>query len=251
MRVHAHEYWVQAEDFNPSINSVVSLQTMVGSDFIGEDVPNIADFYSDYSVLSAQGRFDVLGNLATTPPAYFTPDTTGTYIIGQRTNHQSLELEPDDFRKYLRKQGLDQILPHVKNLSSGRNEKLIQEKFSRCAKAIVQTKQAGDDSVLSEPLGYTLEIIPLSNPQGLLAGEEFTMQLLYKSQPLQGAQVMAMLQSQAENATHVRTDHNGIARFKLHDAGQWMFSAVHMIPYAGADARWESFWANLRFELKK
>ena len=41
----------------------------------------------------------------------------------------------------------------------------------------------------------------------------------------------------------------GRATFRLPHAGVWLVKAVHMIPFDGGKADWQSFWASLTFEI--
>lgn len=248
----AHEFWIQASDYMPKVGEVVSLTTNVGQDFVGKDVPNIEEFYTDYSVLSAQGRSPVLGSLATNPPAYIDIEQAGTYIVGHRTERSYIEIKAEKFSKYLESQSLDSIFPLMK--ARGLHGKLAKEVYSRCIKTIIQTndaksKEASADALLSTPLGYTLELIPLSNPAGFNPGDIFKLQLLYDGQALENAKLTAINKTDPEQKTVLRTDAQGMAAFELSKAGVWMIHGVHMIPVQRYEAVWESFWANLTFQI--
>lgn len=255
----AHEFWILADDFSPDINQTVSLRTEVGQVFVGDDVPNIEEFYSDYSVLSASGREPIQGNLATSPPAYFETTQAGSYIVGQRTLRSVVELEADEFVTYLKKQGMEYIIPRLteRNLDG----KLAKEAFSRCAKAIVQTSEPFgktpeiEQALLSTPLNYSYEIIPLSNPRLLKVGETFKIRLEYEGQPQANAEVLSIsqkttLQDQQYHGQRFRSNNRGIVEIPMTTAGIWMFSAVHMEQRNRYEADWESFWANLTFKIK-
>ncbi len=241
----AHEYWIEADNYAPAPGDRVALSTRVGQYFAGDEVLNIKDFYSDYSVNSIQGRIPVSGSLATTPPAYIDVADNGTYIVGQRTLRSQVEMNPKKFSEYLKKQGLLDTLQAVDYSKS--DEDPIVEDYSRCAKAIIQSSEQGSTSILSTPLGYTLELIPYSNPIQSSAGEVFRVQLLYKGSAMANAQITSLNKNHPESPIKTRTDSDGYSDITLPYAGIWMMSSVHIIPAENTD--WESFWANLTFQI--
>ncbi len=243
--VFAHEFWIETSNHSPSTGEVVSLSTHVGQTFAGDEVPNIKEFYSDYSVITPSGRSPVLGSLASDPPAYIEIKENGTYIVGQRTLRSWVELPPDEFIEYLNKQGMEFIVPQVAQNRSESNP--IREAYSRCVKSIIQTKLDGPSAHLSKALGYTLEIIPLSNPRNTIKNEMFEVQVLYEGNPLENAKIQGLNKMYADAPITTRTDARGIAKLELPYAGLWMFHTVHMI--ASTESDWESFWANLTFEI--
>jgi len=244
---YAHEYWIEADNYAPEPGNTVALTVRVGQDFVGEEVLNIKDFYSDYSVSSKAGRQPVSGSLATTPPAYITIAETGTYIVGQRTVRSQVKMNPEKFSQYLKKQGLDDALKNVDYSKSDENP--ITEDYSRCAKAIIRSGTMSETDVLSTALGYTLELIPYSDPARLKAGDTFTVQLRYEDQPMANAQITGLNKHKSEFPVKIRTDNEGYAHITLPYSGTWMLSSVYIIP--GIDSDWESFWANLSFSLSR
>lgn len=243
--IQAHEFWIEADNYRPEPGQVVALTTRVGQLFAGDEVLNIEQFYSDYSVASRKQRVAVSGSLATTPPAYIEIPEPGTYIVGQRTQRSQAKMNPQKFIAYLEKQGLNDALPLVDMSKSDDNP--ITEHYSRCVKAIIQSGAQPDTSILSTPLGYTLEIIPHSNPAATKPGEIFRVQLRYLDKPLHNAQITALNKQHPKHVIQTRTDLQGYAELELPYDGVWMLNAVHII--AAKQTDWESFWANLSFEL--
>lgn len=241
----AHEYWIEADNYRPDPGQVVALTTRVGQGFTGDEVLNIKLFYSDYSVVTRKQRKNVSGSLATTPPAYIETPVEGSYIVGQRTRRSRVEMDPQKFSAYLEKQGLEHVLQAVDWPKS--DESPITENYSRCVKAIIQSGPEPETDILSEALGYTLEIIPYSNPAQTQAGDLFRIQLLYEGKPLQNSQITALNKQYPEQAIKSRTDSEGYAQIVLPYGGIWMLNTVHII--AAQETDWESFWANLTFEV--
>jgi uncharacterized GH25 family protein len=83
------------------------------------------------------------------------------------------------------------------------------------------------DTSFSTPLGYTLEIIPLDNPANFRAGSNARFRVLYKGQPLAGAEVFAVYDYydyKTMNAYEQKgnTDRNGEITFRISNPGVWI-----------------------------
>jgi cobalt/nickel transport protein len=86
-----------------------------------------------------------------------------------------------------------------------------------------------------QPTGAKIEIIPLTRPYGLWAGNSFTGQVIYKGKPLAGADVEVecyndkgdmQIPAPAYLAQVVRTDANGVFNMALPFPGWWGFAAL-------------------------
>lgn len=243
--VEAHEYWIEAENYTPDAGQTVALTTRVGQFFAGDEVLNIEQLYSDYSVISRKQRINVSGSLATTPPAYIEIPEEGTYIVGQRTLRSQVKMDPEKFSNYLKAQGLDAALQKVDWSKS--DEDPIVENYSRCVKAIIQSGDQPETSILDTPFGYTLELVPHSDPKQTRAGDSFKIQLLFEGKPLNNAQITSINKQHPEKSIKTRTNIKGYADIALPYAGIWMLNTVHIINSKETD--WESFWANLTFSI--
>jgi uncharacterized GH25 family protein len=110
---------------------------------------------------------------------------------------------------------------------------------------------------LLRPVGLPAEIVPLTDP---LASEIFRVRVLFRGEPVAGALLNAWRRQldRADAPRHpprepvpavaqARTDSGGVAALLLHGRGEWLVSAVHMVPSSDAGADWESYWASLTF----
>ena len=94
----------------------------------------------------------------------------------------------------------------------------------------------GDVEGWSEPLGLKAEIVPLSRPSALYAGNVFQGQVLFNGKPVSGAEVEiewypgVEMTGQAPNATMVtqtvRADNQGIFTYAAPNSGWWGFAAL-------------------------
>ena len=97
-----------------------------------------------------------------------------------------MELKAEKFNKYVEEEGIEYI--RVERERRGESNSPALENFIRCAKALIQTGSASGN-VYREKLGYTLELIPQSDPYQLTKGEALEFELLFRDKPIHGLQL--------------------------------------------------------------
>ena len=90
-----------------------------------------------------------------------------------------------------------------------------------------------------QPVGLAMEIMPLTRPYGLYAGNSFTGQVQYQGKALPGCTVEVEYYNpdgakKAPTSSHitqeVRSDPNGVFSFSMPWKGWWGFAALHTDP---------------------
>jgi cobalt/nickel transport protein len=94
----------------------------------------------------------------------------------------------------------------------------------------------GAEEGWDEPLGLKMEIVPLTRPYGLYAGNSFSGQVFYKGKPLPGAEVEVEYYNQdgkrkapagAYVTQVVKADERGVFTWAMPWSGWWGFAALH------------------------
>lgn len=251
VRAEAHDFWIQPSSFRPQPGSRVSLDLRVGTHFQGEAVARNPERIERFFARVADAAdLPIAGVDGRAPAGYWSPATAGLTWIGYHSRPSSLELAAGKFESYLAEEGLERVI-ELRKLR-GESQSPGRERYSRCAKSLIQV--GGSESKESRAheikLGFPLEIFPEQNPYALRVGDAFTVRLYNLDQPLEGALVGCMAQSDPKAEVRVRTDAEGRARFTLAQNGVWLVRAVHMVRVpAGEVADWDSLWASLTFEL--
>jgi uncharacterized GH25 family protein len=251
----AHEYWLAPSSYSAPLGQTLAVQAYVGSDFMGELRPFATTRTvrlevqtkdrKDFKSLAINGDLDL---------AHLTVEDEGGIVVAFETHFVPVELPPDKFDDYLRKEGLEGPLKAREALGTAAGPG--RERYLRCAKTWI----AGSDGArLQKPFGMPLEIIPRSDP---LTSGKLTVQVLYNAQPIEGILVKAWNQPLANGAVpreqlarepvkpvaQARTGKDGTAVLQIDGPGEWLLSAVHMQPSADKQtADWESRWASLTF----
>lgn len=251
----AHEYWLSPSAYGAPSGQTVSVQAFVGSDFKGELRP-FAKTRTVRLEVQAKERYDVKSraingdlNLVN-----WTLEDDGGALVAFETNFVSIELPPEKFDDYLRKEGLDGPLKARQAL--GAEAGPGREHYARCAKTWIAGR---DRSRLEKTFGMPLELIPRNDP---LEPGQLSVQVLYNSVPLEEVLVKAWNQPLANGmvprdpsfrdpvkpSAEARSDRDGIAILRIDGSGEWLISAVHMVPAPDKkEADWESLWASFTF----
>ena len=251
----AHEFWLSPTRYAAARGDRIEAAAFAGTGFRGELKPYAAPRTIKW-VLRTTKEFD-LRPLATngdlTWASFVAPDAGGA-VLAYESGWNPVELPGPEFDRYLALEGLDG--PLRERAKHGASATTGRERFARCAKAWI----AGSDvkRVLS-PFGLTLELVPLDPPG---TSDRLRVKLLYRGRPLAGAKLRAFRQPLAATglptdaatrdslgvAFETRTDRAGLATVPVAAPGEWLVSAVHMVPCDDrAAADWQSYWASLSF----
>jgi len=242
----AHDFWIEPDAFRPKVGSTVRLGLRVGENFEGEPVKRDAGKIERFVVRTAAGEAPIPGMDGSTTAGLLKVGQPGLLVVGYRSKHSRIELQPEQFEAYLKEEGLERIIELRKQ--RGDSGKPAREVYSRCAKALLAAGETAEGH--DRALGFPLELVPQANPYALKPGEELAVRLVLKGQPLEGALVVAINRDAPKEPVAARTARDGQVKLRLPRPGVWLIKCVHMLPAsADADADWESLWASLTFEL--
>ena len=114
----------------------------------------------------------------------------GTYVlVCKRMTARRPHLPSIRFNDYLKVEGLTPALEQRVRLH--RMDADGSERYSRCAKAIVQVgpSGAGSQDQVSRPVGLPLEIVPEASPYAVPRSAALPVRVFYAGRPLAGALV--------------------------------------------------------------
>ncbi|MEW6363655.1 MAG: DUF4198 domain-containing protein [Acidobacteriota bacterium] len=244
----AHDYWLEPETSQAQPNSQLPVRLFVGMDLTPEkEHPYETQRTESFTVMGP-------GALETKPVEGGKPFCTvptaesGDIIVGLVRKLAHIELTAEQFNDYVTHEGLRYIYDiRTKN---GTLNRPARENYTRYIKAIARTR-TGDGRIFTEPLGYRLEIVPMSDPLGLAAGAPLPIKVLFEGRPLAGATVFCYGKNGTSvSKSSVTTGRDGTADAAISGPGLWSLRLIHMRECAGCkDADWESFWASLTFHV--
>lgn len=119
-----------------------------------------------------------------------------------------------------------------------------RERYVKHAASYVRAGQPAADSSWAAPMGLGLELVPLADPTGLVAGDSLRIRVLRAGRPHAGLSIAARPEGQGV-ARQVTTDAEGRATIALPTAGRWMLSGTDLRRSSAAGLEWESDFVTL------
>lgn len=246
---HAHDFWLEPETFQVTAPSKVQIDFQVGhKDDVGPwdlrwkrivglrqyQQDGISDLSASVEPISSRQRGSAQATLA----------SEGTVVVGFESHHSISELNAERFNNYAEKEGLKLVLAN--RLTTNSVDKPGREIYSRRAKAIIQSGKALTNNVL-QPIGHTLEIVPLTHPYKPSDSDDLSIKLMFKGKPLANAKVrLVSLDNEQIADVSVTTNTQGVAQFLVPKSGKWMFASVWGVPLSDdSRAEFESYFSSM------
>lgn len=244
----AHDFWVEALDFEPGVGDAVGVRLFLGNLDAAEPYARNPEHVAEFFVVGPTGvRVPVVGRDGYDPAGVFHVAEPGMLVVGYRSTRSSVTLPADRFAAYLEDQGLDVV--RRARARQGAEDEPAREVYSRCAKALVRAAD-GPTEGFDRVLGLPLEIVPVEDPFSVVSGDRLSFRVTFRGKPVPFALLVASAQADPSREIRLRTDAAGRAAFSLSHGGAWMLHCVHMVEAPEeADADWESFWSSLTFRL--
>ena len=228
----AHDFWLQPDEYWIGPDALTPLTLQVGHGPYRQRSPIPARRITRFEALDPSGaRTDLheqlrLGEAA--KDGEFRLGNPGTYVLILQTDDRAQTHLPSiRFNEYLRAEGLTPALEQ--RTRQRRMDADGSERYSRCAKSIVQVGPPNVDSqhAVTRPVGLPLEIVPEANPYELPRSTHLPVRVIYAGRPLPGALVKLtdLSHDASPFETHV-TDREGRATFTLPDSGMWLLNVI-------------------------
>ncbi len=162
---------------------------------------------------------------------------------------KTLELTPAQIQEYLEEIGAADSIRAI--YPAGKKGPRWREEYRKEAKSFVFVGTADSDTSWKIPAGTSFELVPLTDPRTIKAGETISFRLLRSGKPLPNFPVGDVSEHKKEGRL-TRTDGNGILRVTAPAAGRWMLRATELRrPSAGTNTDWESVFATLTLNVRQ
>jgi uncharacterized GH25 family protein len=225
----AHDFWLQPNAYWISPEVLTPLTLQVGHGPFRQRSPIPARRITRFQAIDPTGAvIDLHEQLRVGEAASdgeFRFRQPGAYVLVLQTDdHAQTHLPSIRFNDYLTVEGLTPALEQRTRLH--RTDADGSERYSRCAKSIVQVGARFEGDV-SKPVGLPLEIVPEANPYRLPQSPTLPVRVIYAGRPLAGALVkLTDLRNDASPFETALTDHDGRARFTLPTSGTWLLNVI-------------------------
>jgi uncharacterized GH25 family protein len=230
--VVAHDFWVQPSEYWIAPDALTSMTLQVGHGPFRQRSPILTRRITRFQAIAPKGTVVELHEQLRLGEAAedgdFRLKTPGPYMLVLQTDDQAqTHLPAIRFNDYLKVEGLTPALEY--RAQQHRMDTDGSERYSRCAKSIVQvgSSEAGLLGQISKPVGLPLEIVPEANPYATPHPDTLPIRVIYAGLPLAGALVKLtdLNNDAAPFETHV-TNHDGRASFSMPNSGTWLLNVI-------------------------
>lgn len=244
---YGHDFWLEAANYRPEPGDAAFFWLEVGEEFKGSPVARLDRRIERFWATGPQGlEVPLVGLQGRDPAAILRPTEEGIYQVAYLGRPQPHHLSEERFESYLREEGLDEMVR--RRQEKGGEQKVIRERFVRCAKSLLQVGSAPRGTTTHPPADLPLD---LQVDRSALSKERpLPVRLLFQGRPLKGALVTAIPKGEPTAAIRGRTREDGRVDLPLDRPGPWLVKSVHMeVAPLGSGADYLSWWASLTFEI--
>jgi uncharacterized GH25 family protein len=207
------------------------------------------DRIADFRLISARGETTVRDPRVegTALVAEIKSNGAGAQLAVLALHPRSITLGAEKFAGYLREEDAMAFAGSIETLRRPQ-----REIYSKYAKAILTTGNAGDDAVACRVAGQKMEIVPEHNPACLRRGQSLPIRVFFDGEPAAGVRVSSGCDKLQNGgyASHARTGADGRAEIDLPVSGHWFVRSHSIRRHPDPRiAEWESFWPSLTFRI--
>ncbi len=249
--VGAHDTWLVPASFQVQAGRPVQVALNTSEDFPTSEAAAAPDRIARFEAVTDAGRVEVTGYRVEGKSlvAEVTPGP-GLTMVAAVTRARLIVLKQEIFNSYIGEEGLEPIV--AARAARGQTYADGRERYSKIAKLALCAGEAAGRRY-RQPLGLRLEIVPLTNPCGLRAGDVLVVQVLFEGRPLPNVWLAAGTEGAHGHSYPLRqhTDADGRAIVLLDRSGPWFVRALHMVASTEfSDADWQSWFSTLTFAVE-
>lgn len=254
----AHDFWLVPDAFAVAEGSSLHIRGQTSSRFPTSEAAVAVDRVADARLLGTTGeeRITDMSQAGTSLLLHHRPSTRGQRIVAVVLRPRSLRESAAGFRRYLELEGAPEALARLDREGLLRGRDSVTRRYAKYAKTVVEVGRGGPRA-FSRVVGHPLELVPLSDPSALGAGDTLLARILYRGQPLPGARahaghVDAVTRQPADAGAdhHFTADGAGVVRVPIGSRGLWNIRMIHIAQAdAGSGADWDAHWATLVFHV--
>ncbi len=198
----------------------------------------------------AKKRRGTLGgaNLKLTSSFNYTPEKSGSHVLGLTLYEFRVAIELDHFVKYLKEEAGQDWDMAAYGFTEPKD--IVRERFTKTAKSIVQA--GGEESpYINEPMGLLVEIVPKDSMSSSKVGDILSFQLFEEGAPLPNQPVIIGRKGDPDLHLVVTSDSDGMVSLPITHADVWFLKFIHILPAPEDDPiDFFSRWASLTFEIQ-
>lgn len=265
----AHDFWLVPDAFQVTPGGMLQVRGQTSSSFPTSESAVTVDRVTDARLIGADGETRLTG-LSTAGASLLirhAPTGTGQHVVAVRLAPRTVREAASGFKRYMELEGAPELAARYEREGRLPKTDSITRRYAKYAKTMVEVGHGGART-FSRVAGHPVELVPLTDPAALRAGDTLAVRLLYAGRPLpaghlragaapdsvgatasarSGDETAAARNAHAEDPAFA-TDAEGVARIPVMKPGLWNVRTIHIVPAdMGPGADWDVHWATLVF----
>lgn len=160
---------------------------------------------------------------------------------------RQLELTPGQVEEYFKE--IDATVAVKQAWQNMKSPKRWREVYVKHAKTFIIVGSKKDDS-WNEPVGLSLEFVPVSDPTSLRPGDDFVVRVLKNGDPFKDFRVGIVFEGNRDLQFR-STDADGRVTFRLKRLGKYMIRGTDLRQSTKPDLEWESDFSTLTIQTSR
>ncbi len=250
----AHDFWIVPNAFAIADGGTIEVRGQTSSRFPTSESAVALARIADARVIGASSE-ERIADLSIAAPSLMLrhrPRGTGQRIVAIALHPTTLRASGPGFKRYMELEGAAELAARYEREGILPKTDSITRRYAKFAKTFVEVGLNGPRA-FSRVVGHVAELMPLSDPAKLRAGDTLALRLLYRGKPLASAHMHAGRAADGGTETDhlsLATDQNGVVRVPVANAGLWNARTLHIVPAErGTGADWDSFFVTVVFSV--
>lgn len=245
----AHDTWIVPSTFATAAGKEVRFDITSGMKFpaldagpkadriakagfrLGSKTGDLKDFFGSKEALRVSRSFD----------------ENGVAIAWLQSLPKQLELTDEQVAEYLEEARAPSDIRSAWERQKGKAK--WKEEYIKYAKTAVAVGNAASDESWNQPVGLILEIVPLSNPTTIKAGQSVAFKMLRDGKPLPNA-ALALVREGSEERVYQTTNAEGVATFPFTKAGKHLLTTMILESPTSDPPLWHSNFSTFTLEVR-
>jgi len=188
----AHDFWLVPNAFTVTRGETLDVSARTSSRFPTSESAVAPERVKAARLISAGGESPItdLSVAGKSLRLRHRPDTDGQYVVAVALVPRESRTTPERLQRYIALEGAPALAAKYQRDGAYPRADSVVQVVSKYAKTIVEVGRGGP-AAYTRRADHPLEIVPLNDARQLTARDSLRVQVLYRSQPLRGAELFA------------------------------------------------------------
>ena len=249
----AHDFWIVPTAFEVATDGALEVHGQTSTAFPTSLSAVAPDRVAEARLIGAatEERITDLSVSGKSLHLRHRPTTAGQRVVAVGLVTRTSRAAAAGLKRYIALEGAPELAERYEREGILPKTDSVTQRTTKYAKTIVEVGRGGPRA-FERTAGHPLELVPVTDPAALRAGDTLAVRLLFRGQPLAGAHLHAGV-APAEGDTakgkdlSIVTGGDGVARVPVARPGLWNVRTLHAAPAEGAADTWDVLFATIVF----